>query len=176
MGVRLRPELRGAENLSEELLVENAVKRGVLQDQEEMLSLFIDLRSAIPPESLQGAIMDTLLDRYYGMEALAIPSIIELEKHAANIGILCAIPGVAETTEQKLALVRMWIRNWQRSGLWLDGMPQAWVGNRIKTHSGNFVPMQRALVGKSSRNQFEKGVASQSSQLVLRTMAGTSFA
>lgn len=156
MGVRLRPELRGAENFSEELLVENAVKRDVLQDPEEMLSLFIDLRSAIPPESLQGAIIDTLLDQYYGMEALAIASIIELEKHAANIGLLPAIPGVAETTEQKLALVRMWIRNWQRSGLWLDGMPQAWVGNRIKTHSGNFVPMQRALVGKSSRNQFEK--------------------
>ena len=154
MGVRLRPELRGAENFSEELLVENAVKRGVLQDQEEMLSLFIDLRSAIPPESLQGAIMDTLLDQYYGMEALAIASIIELEKHAANIGILCAIPGVAETTEQKLALVRMWIRNWQRSGLWLGRYAPSVGGESNQNAFWQFCP----YAARPSREKFEKPI------------------
>ena len=156
MGVRLRPVLRGSETFSEELEVEKAVRSSVLEDPDRILTLFIDLRSSTPPESLQSAIIDTLLDQYYGMEALALASIIETEKHTQNINNLTQIPGIAETAAQKQALVRVWIRNWQKSGLWLDGMPQAWIGNQVKTHSGNFANMHRILADKRSRSLFEK--------------------
>jgi hypothetical protein len=94
LGVRLRPELKARENFSEEITVEEALRDGVLNDPEKMLELFTDIRAATPPESLLLRITDTLLDRYYGMEALALASIIERDKHAEKIFTLPNLPSV----------------------------------------------------------------------------------
>jgi ATP-dependent helicase YprA (DUF1998 family) len=158
--VRLRPELKSNENFDEDLAVEQAVRAGVLNSPPDMLDLFVTVRSSTPPESLLAGIVETLQDRYYGMEALALASIIERDKHHANIKMLPAIPTVAETDDQKFALVRSWLRQWQKFGFWLDRMPQVWWQNkgkpRVRPHSGNFKGMRNLLTDKTSRTVFEK--------------------
>jgi ATP-dependent helicase YprA (DUF1998 family) len=154
--VRLRPELKAGENFSEELIVEEALAHGALQDPEKMLELFSDVRSATPPESLLLRIVDTLLDRYYGMEALALASIAEREKHTEKLSSLPALPEVAESFEQKIAVVRLWLRQWQRIGFWLDRMPQAWWQVNVKSHTGVFTGMRPFLRTKGARAEFEK--------------------
>ena len=64
LGVRLRPELRAGEDFTEEVTVENALKQGALIDSERMLELFTEVGRSTPPESLLGAIIDTLFHRY----------------------------------------------------------------------------------------------------------------
>jgi ATP-dependent helicase YprA (DUF1998 family) len=160
LGVRLRPELKSGENFDEELSVEQAVKNGVLDSPSDMLDLFVTVRASTPPEFLLAGIIETLQDRYYGMEALALASIVERNKHHTNIKALPAIPSVAESEEQKLALVRSWLRHWQKFGFWLDRMPQVWWQNkgkhRVRPHSGSFAGMRNVLSDKASRTLFEK--------------------
>lgn len=158
--VRLRPELKAGENFDEEVAVENAVLKGVLKSPQDMLGLAFDVRSATPPESLLAGIIDALLDRYYGLEALALASLVERDKHVGSIKGLALTPGIAESPEQKVALVRCWLRLWQRQGFWLDRMPPNWWQNKgkpqVRPHTGNFKGMGKLLQDKSSRAIFDK--------------------
>ena len=81
LGVRLRPELRGGETFQDEYLVEQAVNNGELEQETTLLQLLLNLRASAPPESLLKAITDTMGDRYYGLEALALASFIERSEH-----------------------------------------------------------------------------------------------
>ena len=130
--VRLRPELRAGEDFTEDVTVEQALKQGALADSEKMLELFTEVGRSTPPESLLASIIDTLFHRYYGMEALALASIVEREKFSEKIVGLPALPEVAESAEQKMAIVRIWLRLWQKNGFLLNGMPQASRRIRIK--------------------------------------------
>ena len=124
LGVRLRPELRAGEDFIEDVTVEQALKQGALADSERMLELFTEVGRSTPPESLLSAIIDTLFHRYYGMEALALASIIERDKFSEKILGLPPIPEVAESAEQKMAIARIWLRQWQKNGFLLNGMPK----------------------------------------------------
>ena len=50
-----------------------------------MLQLLVRLRGSAPPESLLRAITTSLLDRYYGLEALALASVIERAEHTPKL-------------------------------------------------------------------------------------------
>ena len=79
------------------------------------------------PESLLSAVIDSFSDRYYGLEALALASLVESPEHASQIPTLPVVPKVGETSEQKhAALVRLWLHGWQNLGFWLGKMPAAW--------------------------------------------------
>jgi hypothetical protein len=175
LGVRLRPELKSGENFNEDITVEQAVKNGVLQQPEDMLDLFITLRAATPPESLMSGILDTLWDRYYGMEALALASITERQKHEQTLTALADIPGIAQSGIGKLALVRAWIRQWQRVGFWLDRMPQAWWQNKIKAHTGVFKGMRHLLPDKNTKNIFEKQWLPKLREIFCNTIPGGKY-
>ena len=77
-------------------------------------------------ESLLRAIVNSLGDRYYGLEALAIASLRERGDHTTWVEALPTSPSFATTPEQKLATARSWIRCWGRAGLWMSQMPPAW--------------------------------------------------
>jgi Lhr-like helicase len=157
LGVRLRPELKAGENFEEELDVEHAINEDALNDAQRMLQLWGKVRSATPPESLLSGIVDTLFDRYYGMESLALASVVELQSHHTKISSLPNLPGLTEFPDQKIALVRLWLRQWQRIGFWLDRMPQAWWQVRVKAHTGNFTAMRSIFASnKSAKSEFEK--------------------
>lgn len=157
LGVRLRPELKAGENFEEELDVEQALNEGALDNPQRMLQLWGKVRSATPPESLLSGIVDTLFDRYYGMESLALASVIELPSYHSKIVALPNLPGLAESADQKVALIRLWLRQWQRTGFWLDRMPQAWWQVRVKAHTGVFNGMRTIFpANKSAKTEFDK--------------------
>jgi ATP-dependent helicase YprA (DUF1998 family) len=156
MGVRLRPELKVGESFHDETVVEDAVKSGAVSRDTELLSLFVRLRSSAPPESLLRAITKSLADRYYGLESLALASLVERAEHTSTIQALVEIPGYASSLEEKVALARVWLRCWHRAGFWLSRMPPAWWLNDVHPRSGKFTEMHRFLLAKPARSLFEK--------------------
>jgi ATP-dependent helicase YprA (DUF1998 family) len=156
LGVRLRPELKLGESFQDENVVEEAVKAGALSQDTDLLQLLVQLRGSAPPESLLRAITESLADRWYGLESLALASVIERSVHASKIQALPGVPGYASSPEEKLALARAWLRCWSGAGFWLGRMPPTWWLNEVRPHSGKFAEMQRLLKDKAARTLFEK--------------------
>jgi ATP-dependent helicase YprA (DUF1998 family) len=156
LGVRLRPELRSGETLQGEQLVEEAAAAEKLSDEDTLLSLLVDVRACAPPESLLRAITKCISDRYYGLESLALASIVERGSSSSRIDALPDIAGMADSPDKKRAFARAWLRCWKRAGFWLSRMPQAWWPNEVTPRSGKFIEMQILLVDKATRSFFEK--------------------
>jgi len=158
LGVRLRPELKAGESFQDELDVDAAIKAGALSNPGALMPLWGKLRASRPPESLLRAIFNSLGDRYYGLEALAIASLRERADHTTWIEALPDIAGFANTPEQKLATARSWMRCWGRAGLWMNQMPPAWRNSnrQFQPRSGKFDEMDRLIADKPARNFFNK--------------------
>ena len=156
MEVRLRPESRGHESFQGENLVEEAVRRGALARDADILKLLVELRRVRPPESLLRAITKSLTDRYYGLESLALASLIERPQHIPTIHALPDLPGFAQSQDEKVALARIWLRCWNRAGFWLSRMPAAWWLTDVQPRSGKFKNMDRLLCEKTVRVLFDK--------------------
>lgn len=154
LGVRLRPELMLGESFDADRIVERALQNPGWQDPARLLELVVSLRSQRPPSSLLAAITHCLDDRYYGLESLALASLIEREEYRGITKTLIDIPGIATTEEAKIALVRLWIRSWQRPGYWLGAMPTDWWLNEIRPHSGKFKELERFLGDKATVKLF----------------------
>ena len=156
MRVRLRPELRVGESFQDEKVVERAVSDGVLQNDSALLQLLVNIRGTTPPESLLKAITNSIGDRYYGLESLALASLIERSEHSSKIAALPDIPDYAQSPDEKLALARAWLRCWRRSGIWLNSMPPARWLRDVQPRSGKFKDMQRFLSDRAARALFDK--------------------
>ncbi|HET9215752.1 MAG TPA: DEAD/DEAH box helicase, partial [Terriglobia bacterium] len=156
--VRLRPELKAGESFQDELDVDAAIKANALSDPAALLTLWGQLRASRPPESLLRAIVNSLGDRYYGLEALALASLRERAGHTAWIKALPDIPNFATTADQKLATARSWMRCWGRAGLWMKQMPPAWRNSsrQFQPRSGNFEEIDRLIADKSARGFFKR--------------------
>ena len=160
LGVRLRPELKGGETFFGALeKVQVALTEPVTDDK--FLMLCIDIRNETAPEALLENILQTMLDRFLGLEALALATIVERNTHVETIHNLPDIPGFAETEQAKQELVRTWLRCWQSSGFWIKSMPLSWAsrprseGMSIQTRKGKFKAMGKALNDKVSLRMFE---------------------
>lgn len=156
MGVRLRPELKSGESYQDEMIIEQAIHNEVLESATDLLQLLVTFRSSAPPESLLRGISKCLADKYYGLESLALASLIERPDHVQKIYDLPDIRGYAESQDEKLSLARMWIRCWSGPGIWLSRMPNAWWNTDIRSHSGKFRNMKRFLNDKQARTLFER--------------------
>jgi ATP-dependent helicase YprA (DUF1998 family) len=157
LDVRLRPELKAGERFGDELLVARYVDQTPKGDEPKLTQLMRRVASNAPPESLFLAMLSAFDDRYYGLEALALASLVEQDARKEDILLITPILGVAETDDEKLALARVWIRLWQRSGFWLGKMPLGWEAERIKHNSGLFqTGMKRIIPDKTKRAEFEK--------------------
>ena len=133
LGVRLRPQLKLGESLHAQEVVERRIPAGVTLVRDEVLfELFMAVHSESPPEALLWGIAKCLSDRHFGLESLALASIIERDSHVPAIQALPDIDVVATTADQKLALARAWLRCWQRTGFWLRGMPLGWQLTMVK--------------------------------------------
>ena len=156
MRVRLRPELKGGESFEGENRVDQAVRSGALEDDSRLMELLWDFKNLRPPESLLRSIMDSITDRYYGLESLALASLVERSTHTSQIAALPDIPQYAESDDEKLGLARAWLRCWMRSGVWLSRMPGAWSSTVVRSHSGRFSAMNRLIPDTSGRRLFER--------------------
>ena len=156
MGVRLRPELKVGESFQGESIVEDAISRGALEQDAILLHLLIRLRNSAPPESLLRAITKSLTDRYYGLESLALASLTERLDHSPKITSWPEILGYAQSSDEKIALARAWLRCWTRPGIWLSRMPPAWWLTDVQPHSGKFKNMDRLLHDRDARRLFQE--------------------
>ena len=156
MGVRLRPELKGDESFEGYNTVDQAVRTGALGDDGRLMELLMELKNSKPPESLLRSIVNSITDRYYGLESLALASLVERPAHAPKVGALPDIPQYATSDCEKLALARAWLRCWMRIGIWLSRMPGAWSSTVVRSHTGRFMAMNRLLPDSSARGIFEK--------------------
>lgn len=154
LGVRLRPALKVGESFHAEMMVDEGIKRGALNSEADLLDLMLRVRTQRAPESLLNAMINCLLDRYYGIESLALASIIERPVHSLDITALPEIEGIAISNEEKTLLARSWLHCWMNQGIWLSQIPQSWWMNRIRGHSGNFTAMRRILRDKESFRTF----------------------
>ena len=157
LGVRLRPELRDGESFFREVrTVKKALQSRNLENDIEILELWAEIKGSRPPESLLRGIFQVLRDPYYGLESLALASLVEKPEHTTSICDLPNVPEIAESAESKVALARVWLRCWLRPGFWLKQMPGAWYGINVKPHSGNFRAVNRFLGNKHAKAIFEK--------------------
>ena len=154
--VRLRPQLKVGESFHAEQIVGQRIEAGALENDTKLFGLFLDFRNEMPPEALLRGITMCLTDRYYGLESLALASVVERSTHAPTIQALPDLAGVATTLEQKIALARDWLRCWQRTGFWLRSMPHGWWLTTVKSHSGSFLAMNRRIPVPASRRVFKQ--------------------
>jgi len=156
MGVRLWPELKAGESFQDGHLVEEAIRSGALTRDMDFLNLLARVRSSAPPESLLRAITKSITDRYYGLESLALASLIERPEHASKIHEFPDVPGYAQSSDEKIALARAWLRCWSRPGFWLSHMPPAWWLREVQPGSGKFNDIHRFLRDKPARTRFDE--------------------
>lgn len=162
LGVRLRPELKGGEGFGSEDAVEAAIRDGSADTDAGLLALCMEMRGERPPEALLDNIVTTVQDRFLGLEALALASIVERPKHTAALEKLPDIPGVAESPETKVGLARAWLRCWSKNGFWLNTMPPVWwkrprtQGTSVRGQKGSFRAMEVVLKDKASRKIFSE--------------------
>ncbi|MBT3043412.1 MAG: DUF1998 domain-containing protein [Candidatus Thiodiazotropha sp. (ex Codakia orbicularis)] len=161
LGVRLRPELKGNENFYGALeKVQTALAEPAAVDK--LLTLCIDIRNETAPEALLENMLRTMLDRFLGVEALALATIIERPTHGPVIEGLPNIQGIAETGQTKRELTRAWLRCWTSSGFWLKSMPLVWAnrprseGMSIQARKGKFKTMEKVLRDRAARRVFDR--------------------
>lgn len=158
--VRLRPELKGTESLQAMRDVADVLGRGGLDDPTELHQLWGEVRNATVPQSLLRGIVTTVVDRYYGLPSLALGALRERRTLSKRLLELPDLPGVAETDEQRLALVRVWIAQWtgSRAGVWFQNMNPSWWQTRrgVRPHSGKFAALGRWVSDKEAQKLFER--------------------
>ena len=158
--VRLRPEMKAGESFGADRTVRNAIDRGQTNDDGGLAGLCMQIRSERPPEALLEQIVTTVQDRFLGFEALALASLAERGDLTATLQEFPSIPGVAETPDTKVELVRAWIRCWQGYGFWLGAMPPVWgqrprsQGISVRSRKGKFRAMDIILVDRAARKIF----------------------
>ncbi len=162
-GLRLRPELKKDESFDFENEVNRAIKNevfkmedGVLMDFEEADDFVQSATDKKPPSSLIEGIYETIIDKYYGFESLALASIIEKKRLTKKIKQLPDISGVAETDEEKVALARVWLYQYRIKGFWLNQMPGEWASTKIKPFKvTNPKCLNYFLTSKTSQSLFQ---------------------
>jgi len=159
--VRLRPELRPAESMHALNEVGDAIDKGALSGNRDALDELLMLM-ATPPYSLLKGLYAALTDRWYGLTSLGLASLRErVSLSESLLGKLPNIPGVAETDEAKLALVRAWLAQWptSRRGIWFQSMTEGewWkVRGGVKPHKGNFQNLYRWFGTPAAKKVFDK--------------------
>ena len=160
LAVRLRPETKTDESLA---IVEEVAELLDSWDQDHDPQR-IDELSGIrepAPESLLRSIFATLTDRFYGLTALGLASLREAPTHriTTTLAGLSDLPGIADTPETKLALVRMWLDQWasQRSIRFSD-TPGSWLhtSGGVKTISGDFGRLRSWFGNAAVHRKFSK--------------------
>jgi ATP-dependent helicase YprA (DUF1998 family) len=149
--VRLRPELEGPETMPR---VEDTAP-GAIPDTPQLFELL----GKKPPANLTKAIFEVLRDNILGLEPLAIASLIEAPSITKKLLELPDLAGLAETPEQKVAIVRVWLRAWLRkNGVWFRDMPDSWwgPGQLVRAHKGMFATLKHVFSTGDLKKGFQK--------------------
>lgn len=156
LGVRVRHELSSDEILESEKKVNAILDNGEFiagVNFNDQLIRFLGIKQ---PEPILLEILYTLTNRNFGLEALALASISEKAVHRTSIINLPDIQGIAESDEEKIALVRAWIRCWKSQGIWMNDLGANQVSNKVHPHKGVFDDMKTLMQDRLQIEQFNK--------------------
>lgn len=176
-GLRLRPELLANESFDLENEVNRAIEEEVFEDDAELLDLVMSARSKNPPSSLMKGIFETITHYYYGLDSVALASIVENGSISRKIKLLPNIPGIAETEEEKLALARVWLHSYKTNGFWLNQMPSDWASTKVKKpfKVSNFKFLNFLDASTSSKKIFKDQWQPRLTELFLEAMPGNTY-
>lgn len=153
--VRLRPELKQGESFESDRIIERAVADDSWKTSGGIVSLIAKIGRQRPPSALLLAIIRTLKHPYYGLESLALASLVERSEYSERICKLPDLPGFVNSDKFKLGVARLWIRAWRSAGFWLSGMPPEWARTEVSARSGKFKEISRFLNDKNAVKKFE---------------------
>jgi ATP-dependent helicase YprA (DUF1998 family) len=165
MGVRLRPALRSTETFDDPERVKRAIGDGPLSEiGMPLLILMRDIGRAGPPESLLRQLYEVVTDRFYGLESLALGTVVpRADLEESLLSQLPALPGI-EAPDERRAFLRAWSSKWTTPGIWFSSTPDSWAGARdrstgeggVTSHSGKFKAIKALLPDTASRRVFER--------------------
>lgn len=158
LSVRLRPELRGTETLQPMRDIARALDDGALEDPALVMQMMLGAAASPPPRSLLRAMLSAVNDRHYGLTSLGLASLRERATLRPKIIELPAIPGLAETDDEKLALTRLWLSSWMQHGVWFPSMDVSWfqTPGGVRPHSGRFSRVTKWLAHPAAVKAFNK--------------------
>jgi ATP-dependent helicase YprA (DUF1998 family) len=155
LGVRIRPDLAGAESPYAIRQVSEALAEGALEDGQAA----VEMREIDPPPlSMLRAMLGAITDRHLGLQALALGSLRERDALGKKLLALPDLPGIADTPEGKLALARAWIGFWIDQGIWFQGMGTESIGTYegVRPHRGRFEAMGKWIDDPQRKRAFER--------------------
>lgn len=140
--IQPRYELRASETFTLEKDVKEAVRTGAFDNPLLLMPLLLTAQSTQIPESLAELIFETIWSKYQGLYALALASIRETAATHPQLAALPPIPSIAETPEERMDLVRVWLFTVRDKGTWFRGFPPEWAGTKVRGFS--FPPFKLA--------------------------------
>ena len=148
--VRLHPETRNNETpyFEHEEKIKHWCDYDVdFNNNEKTKRMIRSFNSQKPPASLLNGIYDVLFANYYGVEDLALGSIIELpcltDELSKELPILI---GLADSKEEKIAVFRSWIKEWAKSNkIWLNICPDDWKED-LSDRSNRYIKTRNQVV------------------------------
>lgn len=158
--VILDPEMTMGASFSDDMRrVKRAAELGALDDPAMLAELREEVGGQSAPRDLIRSIHEALSDSPYGLESLALASVVEHRRHQGLAATLSDIPGVAEDSDSKQALLRAWLSAWGSAGYWMSSMPQEWWAGRdpVSGHKkGDFRSFLRVLGSPDAQSRFKR--------------------
>lgn len=126
--VRLRPELQGTETFGVNERIGTMINQGTLDRPGGIAQILREASRSSAPRALLADILQALRNRLVGLESLAVASIAESsETHERLENDLPDLPGMTTNFDERLGVVRAWLREWRRQGYRVRDMPQDWL-------------------------------------------------
>lgn len=158
--VILDPEMTMGASFSDDIRrVRRAAEAGALDNPGLLAELREEVGGQSAPPDLIRSIHEALSDSLYGLESLALASVVEHRRHEDLTTLLSDIPTVAEGPEAKRALLRAWLSAWGSAGYWMSSMPPEWWAGRdpVSGHKkGDFRSFVRILGSKDAQAHFRR--------------------
>lgn len=161
--VRLKPELGSGETFAQLGRVAAKIDRLLASDTELMTECY-ELRGERAPETLMADILSALRNGLLGLEPLALASLAERQDLTATLHALPDLQGLATTPQQKVELVRAWIREWTAAGFLIQAKmnPHKWYEAHpdksavINSRTGEFARSFGKRLGSSANKKLFK--------------------
>ncbi len=170
--VRVRHELSSNEIMESEKVLNTIIHEGDFIKGIDFYDQLFRFRGIKQPEPILLEILNTLTNRNFGLEALALASIIERSVHRARIINLPDIQGTAESDEEKISLARVWIRCWNSCGIWMNSLGENHVNNEVHPHNGVFDVMKILFMDKLKIDLFNKKWVPELRDILCKPVAG----
>lgn len=157
LGLRLPVDARVGEHFELPTIVAGSIAAGT----PNFYRLQVEASRDNCPKSLMLQLFNTVCDRFYGLEPLALASLAVPAAAHDRIATLPALDDVAETDSDKVRFATHWIGLWRSLGVRFSAMDLTWASGdrrsgRVRTGTGKFPTPLRTVLDASGVKTFNK--------------------